>query len=77
MDATSHFAICIGATGDEDLEAMKVYRLVEDPGALRDGYLRVVDESGEDYLYPREWFLQLPLNLEQQLESLALSRSRI
>ena len=76
MDATPHFVICVGATGDQDLEIMKVYRRLEDPSAEKDGYLRVVDDSGEDYLYPQEWFLPVPSSLEQELDGLSTSRPR-
>ncbi|MGH7138118.1 MAG: hypothetical protein ACREHD_20395 [Pirellulales bacterium] len=41
------------------LERHKIYRLIPDSDAARDGDLRVVDESGEDYLYPAEWFVPI------------------
>ena len=52
------FAICVN-NGDYpvSLELHKLYRIVPDADAERDGDLRVVDESGEDYLYPAEYFL--------------------
>ena len=40
------------------LELRKVYRLLKDEPASRRGLVRVVDESGEDYLYPEEYFLR-------------------
>jgi hypothetical protein len=40
------------------LELRKVYRLLRDAAASRRGLVRVVDESGEDYLYPEECFLR-------------------
>jgi hypothetical protein len=43
------------------LERGKVYRTLEDPRAARHGLLRVVDESGEDYLYPRDRFVRITL----------------
>ncbi len=57
------FAICI--RNDDypaSLEVWKVYRVLPDPGAGEHGYLRVIDESGEDYLYPEGYFapIQLP-----------------
>jgi len=39
------------------LELRKVYRVLMDEQAARRRQVRVVDESGEDYLYPREWFV--------------------
>lgn len=41
------------------LEVRKIYELVSDPGAEVLGMLRVIDESGEDYLYPGERFLPI------------------
>ena len=46
------FAICILSKGCDDLESLKVYRVIPDEKAGSAGCLRVVDESGEDYLYP-------------------------
>jgi hypothetical protein len=43
------------------LELHKIYRAVRDPDASRDGDVRIVDESGQDYLYPVEWFAALEL----------------
>ncbi len=39
------------------LELRKIYRVLPDPEARRDGDLRVIDESGEDYLYPADYFV--------------------
>ena len=48
----SKFAVCVNAAGDDDLHVWKLYRVLPDADAASEGYLRVVDESGEDYLYP-------------------------
>ena len=40
----------------EDLEPRKLYRVLPDQAAAADGYLRVIDESGEDYLYRHDLF---------------------
>ena len=52
------------------MERCKVYRILPDRTASRDGYLRVVDESGEDYLYPAEYFVpvSLPVAVVRDLE---------
>lgn len=56
------FVICIKNSGyPASLEVRKVYRRLPDPPGARRGYLRVIDESGEDYLYPREFFVELRL----------------
>ena len=39
----------------------KVYRVAEDDGAAAEGLIRVVDESGEDYLYPASLFVAIDL----------------
>ncbi len=54
------FAVCVCNEGHEaSLERNKLYVVLSDPEAEREGDLRVVDESGEDYLYPAEWFVTL------------------
>ena len=65
-----HFAICVENKGFEaSLEIRKVYDLLQDDDAVSHGLLRVVDESGEDYLYPSEFFvlLDLPTPLHTRL----------
>ncbi|MEK7436930.1 MAG: hypothetical protein AAB150_08610 [Pseudomonadota bacterium] len=62
-----HFAVCVKNTGyPSSLELHKIYRVIpdEDAAAARD--IRVVDESGEDYLYPAKWFAELKLPQEVQ-----------
>ena len=54
------YAICIENRGAEDLEVRKVYRVLYDKDATT-GYTRVIDDSGEDYLYPSEYFVPVEL----------------
>ena len=71
-----HFAVCIrNEEHVESLELKKIYELLEDPRAEDHNMVRVVDEEGEDYLYPREWFLpiELPQRIEQAILELAHS----
>ncbi len=56
-----NFAVCLAAAGDEDVEVGKVYRILPDTKAAEVGCLRVIDESGEDYLYSVEQFMVLDL----------------
>ena len=49
-------ALCLKNDGCGDLEVRKIYRILPDKKAGAEGYLRVVDESGEDYLYPANYF---------------------
>jgi len=44
----------------------KIYQVLPDDRAVRDGYLRVVDESGEDYLYPESYFILVKLPRKAQ-----------
>lgn len=62
-----HFAVCMKNTGyPSSLELHKIYRVIPDEDAAEDGDIRVVDESGEDYLYPAKWFAELKLPQEVQ-----------
>jgi hypothetical protein len=59
--AQARFVLCIRTDGAVDLERRKVYQVLPDRAAGRDGYMRVVDESGEDYLYPSAYFVPVRL----------------
>ena len=59
---TPLFAVCINNTEyPASLELHKIYRVVADEDAAQDGDIRVVDESGEDFLYPANWFAMVEL----------------
>lgn len=61
------FVVCINnADYPASLELHKIYRVLPDEDAAGDGDLRVIDESGEDYLYPAEWFV--PIEVPQSVE---------
>lgn len=60
------FALCIRNDECEDLEVRKIYKVIPDKRASRDGYIRVVDESGEDYLYPETYFVIVKLPRKAQ-----------
>ena len=55
------FALCIENDGCEDIEKRKFYQILPDEESAREGYLRVVDESQEDYLYPESYFVFVEL----------------
>ena len=67
--ADRKFVLCVKNDDCDDLEKRKVYRMIPDEQAEKDGYLRVIDESGEDYLYPASYFvrIQLPQEVEQAI----------
>lgn len=61
-EQANRFVICI--QNDEypaSLELRKIYRVLEDPSATEHRQVRVIDESGEDYLYPAEYFVPIAL----------------
>jgi hypothetical protein len=63
------FAICIADEGCDDLQVWKLYRVLTDAAATAEDYLRVVDDSGEDYLYAASRFVvvEFPTGVEQKL----------
>ncbi len=58
---TPRFVLCVRNEGCDDLELRKVYQVLPDAQATEEGYTRVIDESGEDYLYPSDYFLPITL----------------
>ena len=67
----SRFALCIENSECEDLEKRKIYQILPDAEAAQEGYLRVVDESRQDYLYPAAYFIlvELPRKAQEALEA--------
>lgn len=62
MAKTQRFVLCVKSRGaGEDLQFRKVYRVLADSTAAKHGFLRVIDDSGEDYLYPEAFFLPIAL----------------
>jgi len=56
------YVLCIkNESYPASLEVRKLYRVVPDAGASAHAMVRVVDESGEDYLYPQDWFIPIDL----------------
>jgi len=67
---TQGFAVCIRNSGfGASLEVRKLYPVVADPDAEANDLIRVIDESGEDYLYPSEYFapIRLPAAVSKAL----------
>ena len=70
MSAKKQFVICIDNTNYEaSLVTRKVYEVIPDPEAEKDDLIRVIDESGEDYLYHNSHFafIHLPAEVEKAL----------
>jgi hypothetical protein len=61
------FAVCIdNSEYPASLEIHKIYRVIPDQDAEQDGNLRIIDESGEDYIYPGRYFLTIDLPQETE-----------
>ena len=74
MKAEHQFVICVQNEGyPASLELWKVYRVVPDEKAARHQLIRVIDESGEDYLYAESYFV--PIKLPQAVEEALLRAS--
>lgn len=70
QNKTTRFVICINNGGYvDDLKVRTVYQLLPDESAAKSSYIRIIDETGEDYLYPEELFasIELPRELEKVL----------
>ena len=69
--STARLLICVENKGYAvSLEKRKIYVSLSDPLALKRGHVRVIDESGEDYLYPKRFFL--PITVPQSIRKAIL-----
>ena len=67
MKREAQFVICVGNKGyAASLELRKIYQVIADKPASKLRQVRVIDESGEDYLYPVDYFV--PVQLPQAVE---------
>lgn len=58
----AHYVVCINNSEyPASLEVLKIYQSLSDPRAEQDGLIRVLDESGEDYLYPGDYFVRITI----------------
>ncbi len=74
MKTENRFAICVQNEGyPASLELWKVYRVLPDDKAAKHQLVRIVDESGEDYLYDQSWFV--PIKLPQAAKEAMLAAS--
>ena len=66
------FVVCVKNKGYEvSLETRKIYRVLRDPDAAKHKQLRIIDESGNDYLYPASYFT--PIELPQPVRKAVLA----
>lgn len=68
------FIICINTDDPDLLTPRMIYEVIPDENAAKSNYLRVVDNEGEDYLYPSDYFISVnfPHTIEQKLLRIAL-----
>ena len=69
QNQTPRFAICINTDDSDLLTLRKVYEVLPDESAAKSSYIRVIDNEGEDYLYPADYFVfaDFPPAIEQAL----------
>ena len=70
MKEDFRYAVCINNFEyPASLELHKIYKIVPDKEIEADGEVRIIDESGEDYIYPTEWFVvvELPLAARESI----------
>lgn len=60
----SKFAICIFANEDLLLTPRRIYQVLPDEKAERSDFIRITDDEGEDYLYPKKYFVFVPFPRE-------------
>lgn len=61
-NSETRYVLCVKNEGyPASLEIRKIYRVIADPAAAKRGLVRIVDESGEDYLYPKDYFVSIAL----------------
>jgi hypothetical protein len=66
------FVVCLNNKGyGVSLERRKIYRVLPDPEAAKHRQIRVIDESGDDYLYPQSYFA--PIELPQAVRRAVLA----
>ncbi len=68
----SEFAVCINNSDyPASLELHKIYRVIADKEIEDEGDIRIIDESGEDYIYPSSYFvsIQVPQTVEESFKS--------
>ena len=62
MTSNNKFAVCVFSDKEMLLTPRKIYQILPDPSAERSDYIRVIDDEGEDYLYPKKYFVFVPIS---------------
>lgn len=71
------FAVCVANDDCDDLSAGMVYRVLPDPPAAVEGLLRVIDDSGEDYLYPAHRFVIVEVAPAEEPKLLTVAPTKV
>jgi hypothetical protein len=72
MAHPKRLVVCVRNEGYKaSLELRKLYEVLDDAFAEKHKLVRVIDESGEDYLYPSDYFVRIPASLQQKLRKIA------
>lgn len=68
-DSSPQFAICIQSDEADLLTPRRIYQVLPDESAAKSNYIRVIDNEGEDYLYPADYFIfvDFPQEIERAL----------
>jgi hypothetical protein len=71
------FAVCVANDGCDDLSLGMLYRVMPDSAATSEGLLRVIDDSGEDYLYPAARFVVVAVPQAEEQKLLAVAPTNV
>ena len=74
QESKPQFAICINTDDPDLLTPRMIYEVLPDENAAKSNYVRVIDNEGEDYLYPTEYFISVnfPHAIEKTLLQISL-----
>lgn len=73
-NTATRFAICINNSGyPDDLKVRVVYQILPDESAAESNFVRVVDETREDYLYPASYFI--PIEVPREAEDTLIAET--
>ena len=64
MELANKFAICVFTDENSLLTPRRIYQVLPDAAAERSDYIRIIDDEGEDYLYPKKYFVFAPFPQE-------------
>jgi hypothetical protein len=71
----SKYVVCVRTDAPDLITPRMIYQVLKDESAEKSGYIRVIDNEGEDYLYPELFFI--PLELSDHIESVLFCRSNM